>query len=89
MYLIRWTKDPNHAKPGEWATNESYYPEDWIFSKADIPTHQLPGNGVQTSLCECLLFFFACFVCWSLLASLAVLLKFTYILMHMCFGMVL
>uniref|UniRef100_A0A7S4CWP4 WWE domain-containing protein n=1 Tax=Eutreptiella gymnastica TaxID=73025 RepID=A0A7S4CWP4_9EUGL len=44
VYLIRWTKDPNHAKPGEWATNESYYPEDWIFSKADIPTHQLPGN---------------------------------------------
>eukprot|EP00669_Euglena_mutabilis_P010017 TRINITY_DN480_c0_g1_i1.p1 TRINITY_DN480_c0_g1~~TRINITY_DN480_c0_g1_i1.p1 ORF type:complete len:410 (+),score=103.77 TRINITY_DN480_c0_g1_i1:48-1232(+) len=43
VYLIRWTKDPNLAKPGEWATNESFYPEDWIFTKADIPPHQLPG----------------------------------------------
>eukprot|EP00669_Euglena_mutabilis_P010019 TRINITY_DN480_c0_g1_i4.p2 TRINITY_DN480_c0_g1~~TRINITY_DN480_c0_g1_i4.p2 ORF type:complete len:400 (+),score=114.49 TRINITY_DN480_c0_g1_i4:48-1202(+) len=42
VYLIRWTKDPNLAKPGEWATNESFYPEDWIYTKADISPHQLP-----------------------------------------------
>ena len=62
MYRIRWTNDANNAKPGEEPTNESYYPEDWIFTKENIGLHReceivephnrsgMPGDGEAMSV---------------------------------------